>query len=131
MLFRSIVSVSTVFVLVLQAWIGLADAALAWVLWLPFAVLSTGYIVLQPHVCTTFPPALTGRAYTAFNLMIFGGIFICQWLFGVTIDIFRAVGFNEIDAFRGAMLAWVAIQAMPFLLMTLWRVPPRPAASGT
>ncbi|MEK9720331.1 MAG: MFS transporter, partial [Quisquiliibacterium sp.] len=59
-----IVSVSTVFVLVLQAWIGLADAALAWMLWLPFAVLSTGYIVLQPHVCTTFPPALTGRAYT-------------------------------------------------------------------
>lgn len=122
-----IVSLSTVLVLALQAAIALLDGASAWMLWLPFALVSTGYIVLQPHVCTTFPPALTGRAYTAFNLMIFSGIFICQWLFGVTIDMYRSLGLSEVEAFRRAMLTWVGIQALPFVLMSTWRVAPRSA----
>jgi hypothetical protein len=121
-----IISISTTVVLLLQVAIALVDARWAWMLWLPFAVASTGFIIVQPHVSLTFPPALTGRAYTAFNLLIFVGIFVCQWLFGVTIDAFRALGDDEVAAFRHAMLLWVLIQALPFGLLLGWRVPPRP-----
>lgn len=122
-----LVTVSTVLILALQAAIALVDASWAWLLWLPFAVASTGLIVVQPHVCTTFPGALTGRAYTAFNLLIFCGVFVCQWLFGVTVDLFRAAGFVEAIAFRHSMLVWVLVQAAPFALLLAWRVQPRPA----
>ena len=121
-----IITISTTLVLLLQLAIGLIDASWAWVLWLPFAVASTCYITVQPHVSLTFPAALTGRAYTAFNLLIFVGIFACQWLFGVTIDAFRALGDGEVAAFRHAMLVWVLIQAIPFALLLVWRVSPRP-----
>ncbi len=122
-----IISVSTTVVLLLQLSIALIDASWAWVLWLPFAIASTGYIIVQPHVSMTFPPALTGRAYTAFNLLIFVGIFVCQWLFGVAIDAFRALGDAEVAAFRHALLVWVLIQSLPFALLLMWRVEPRPA----
>ncbi len=121
-----IITISTTLVLAVQVAIALVDARWAWVLWLPFAVASTAYIIVQPHVSLTFPSALTGRAYTAFNLLIFVGIFACQWLFGVTIDAFKALGDSEVAAFRHAMLVWVVIQALPFALLLAWRVEPRP-----
>ena len=118
-------TIATVLILSLQAAIALVDAHWGWLLWLPFAAASTGLIVVQPHVCTTFPAALTGRAYSAFNLVIFIGVFLCQWLFGVTVDLLRATGEAEAVAFRHAMLVWVAIQALPFGLLLAWRVQPR------
>lgn len=122
-----LVSASTVLLLALQAAIALVGGQWAWLLWVAFALANTGLIVVQPHVCTTFPDALTGRAYTAFNLLIFCGVFLCQWLFGVTVDLFRAAGFAEPVAFRHAMLVWVLVQAAPLALMLGWRVQPRPA----
>lgn len=122
-----LVTASTALILALQAAIALVDAHWAWLLWLAFALANTGLIIVQPHVCTTFPGALTGRAYTAFNLLIFCGVFACQWLFGVTVDLFRAAGFVEQVAFRHSMLAWVLVQAVPFALLLAWRAQPRPA----
>lgn len=122
------VAVATALVLALQVAIALVDGAWAWLLWLPFALGSTVYVVAQPHVCTTFPAALTGRAYTAYNLLIFVGIFGCQWLFGVAIELFRALGYEEVQAYRATMLGWVAIQAVPFAILLWWRVQPRNAA---
>jgi len=122
-------TIATVLILSLQAAIALVEAGWSWLLWLPFAVASSGLIVVQPHVCTTFPPALTGRAYTAFNLLIFIGVFLCQWLFGVTVDLFRAAGDSDALAFRHALLVWVAMQALPFGLLLAWRVQPRAPSS--
>jgi hypothetical protein len=118
-------TVATVLILSLQVAIAIVEASWGWLLWLPFAVVSSGLIVVQPHVCTTFPSALTGRAYTAFNLLIFIGVFLCQWLFGVTVDLFRAAGDAPAAAFRHALRLWVAIQALPFGLLVAWRVQPR------
>ncbi len=123
-----LVAVATAFVLALQLAIALLDGAWTWLLWLAFAIGSTVHTVAQPHVCTTFPAALTGRAYTAYNLLIFGGIFLCQWLFGVAIELFRGAGFDEPQAYRATMLGWVAIQSVPFAILLWWRVPPRDAA---
>ena len=124
------VGVATALVLAVQLAIALADGAWAWLLWVVFALGSTVYTVAQPHVCTTFPAALTGRAYTAYNLLIFVGIFACQWLFGVAIELFRGAGFEQVQAYRATMLGWVAIQAVPFAILVWWKVGPRSAGGA-
>ena len=56
----------------------------------------------QPAVGMAFPQALAGRALSGFNLVLFVGIFSVQWGIGLAIDALRALGFSEVDAFRGA-----------------------------
>ncbi|MEN9539606.1 MAG: hypothetical protein RLZZ126_1841 [Pseudomonadota bacterium] len=61
----------------------------------------------QPAVGMAFPPAVAGRALSAFNLVLFAGIFSVQWGIGLLIDGFRALGATEVDAFRGAMAVFL------------------------
>jgi hypothetical protein len=77
----------------------LAGAA-AWAL---FCVTSTFGSLAQPAVGMAFPPALAGRALSAYNLVIFGGVFVVQWGIGLLVDGFAAVGLGTVDAFRAAM----------------------------
>jgi MFS family permease len=56
----------------------------------------------QPAVGMAFPQALAGRALSAYNLVLFVGIFTVQWGVGLLIDGFRALGMAEPDAFRAA-----------------------------
>lgn len=56
----------------------------------------------QPAVGMAFPPQLAGRALSAFNLVIFAGVFVVQWGIGLGIDAFKALGLAEVDAFRSA-----------------------------
>jgi MFS family permease len=57
----------------------------------------------QPAVGMAFPPALAGRALSAFNLVIFSGVFVVQWGIGLLVDGFKALGLNEVQAFQGAL----------------------------
>jgi hypothetical protein len=57
----------------------------------------------QPAVGLAFPPALAGRALSAFNLVIFTGVFAVQWGFGLLVDGFLVLGFAAPQAFQGAM----------------------------
>jgi len=50
-----------------------------------------------------FAPALAGRALSAYNLVIFSGIFVVQWGIGLAVDGFKALGLTEIGAFQSAM----------------------------
>lgn len=68
-----------------------------------FCVASTFGSIVQPAVGMAFPAALAGRALSAFNLLLFVGVFVIQWGIGLAIDGFRAAGFTEADAFRGAL----------------------------
>ena len=61
----------------------------------------------QPAVGMAFAPELAGRALSAYNLVLFGGIFAIQWGIGLAIDGFRAIGFSEANAFRAAFLAYL------------------------
>ena len=81
---------------------GRAGAA-HWALW---CVACTFVSVSQPAVGAAFPPALAGRALSAFNLVIFGGVFCVQWGIGLLIDALRAWGLAEVDAFRLAFAAF-------------------------
>jgi hypothetical protein len=77
--------------------------------WALFCVTSTFVSLAQPAVGMAFPPALAGRALSAYNLVIFAGVFVVQWGIGLAVDAFGALGWGTVAAFRGAMAAFLAM----------------------
>jgi MFS family permease len=68
-----------------------------------YCVTSTVAAMAQPAVALAFPTALAGRALSAYNLVIFTGVFAVQWGIGLVIDGLRAVGWSEPQAYQGAL----------------------------
>lgn len=93
-----------------QALILLLPYGWSWVLWIAFGLLITVTTLAQTHVSLAFPPALAGRANSAFNLTLFIGAFSVQWGIGVLIDVFAASGMATADAMRLAMACYVLLQ---------------------
>lgn len=83
--------------------LGEAGAAHAGQLWALFCVSSTFLSLAQPAVGMAFPAALAGRALSAYNLVIFAGVFAVQWGIGLLIDFFAAAGWSQVQAFQGAL----------------------------
>ncbi len=88
--------------LVLGLIAALGPAAGAWH-WAAWCVLSSCITLSQPAVGQAFPSAWAGRALSAFNLVIFGGVFCLQWGIGLTIDALGALGWSRPASFQGAM----------------------------
>ncbi len=82
--------------------------------WAAFCVSCTFVSLAQPAVGMAFPPALAGRALSAYNLVIFSGVFFVQWGIGLLIDGFAAAGLETVDAFRGAMTVFLACSAASY-----------------
>lgn len=80
-------------------WLGGYTAA-AWAL---FCMGSTFVSLAQPAVAMAFPAALAGRALSAYNLVIFVGVFVVQWGVGLLVDAGQGLGLGEIAAFQCAM----------------------------
>lgn len=93
---------------VLALIIALGEQA-SWPHWALFCVTATVTSLAQPAVAQAFKPAMAGRALSAFNLVIFAGIFVVQWGLGLLIDAFMALGWAEVAAFRGAMAVFLAV----------------------
>lgn len=74
--------------------------AWAWAIW---CVACTFISLLQPAVGQAFPAAQAGRALSAFNLVIFAGVFVLQWGIGALIDGQTSAGVPEPQAFRMAL----------------------------
>ncbi len=86
--------------------LGRQAGALVWAL---YCVSATCMSLAQPAVGQAFDRALAGRALSAYNLVVFGGIFAIQWGLGLAIDLFRALGWTTLSAFQGAFaLLWCA-----------------------
>ncbi len=102
---------------------GPAAGAGAWAL---FCVSCTFVSLAQPAVGMAFPPALAGRALSAYNLVIFGGVFCVQWGIGLLVDGFSALGLAEVDAFRGAMAVFLATSALSYGYFLLARTDNQP-----
>ena len=79
--------------------LGPGAGALHWAAW---CVACTFVAVSQPAVGAAFPPAQAGRALSAFNLVIFSGVFCIQWGIGLLIDALQAFGLGEVLAFQTA-----------------------------
>lgn len=56
----------------------------------------------QPAVGMAFPAALAGRALSAYNLVIFSGVFAVQWGIGLLLDGFKVLGLAEVAAYQAA-----------------------------
>lgn len=78
----------------------------AWA-WTLFCVFSTCVSLAQPAVAMAFAPSVAGRALSAYNLVIFGGVFVMQWGIGLLIDGLGYLGLSEVDAFRGALAVFL------------------------
>jgi MFS family permease len=79
-----------------------------------FCIASTFVSLAQPAVGMAFPPALAGRALSAYNLVIFLGVFTVQWGIGLLVDGFRAAGLTEVSAFRAALAVFLGCSVMSY-----------------
>lgn len=86
---------------------GEAMAAESGLLWMLFCVSSTFISLAQPAVGMAFSADLAGRALSAYNLVIFGGVFAVQWGIGLLIDAGAALGWSQPQAYRGAMAVFL------------------------
>jgi MFS family permease len=84
--------------------VNMVDASgTGWIGWTIFCIASSVLALAQPAIGMAFKPSLVGRALSAFNLMIFSGVFVVQWGIGLLIDAFKAVGLTEVASFQAAM----------------------------
>ncbi len=95
----------------IQALIVLLPCHWSWMLWIAFGVVITVTTLAQTHVSLAFPPALAGRANSAFNLMLFIGAFSVQWGIGLLVDFFVASGWTDAAAMRIALASYLLVQA--------------------
>ena len=79
---------------------GPAAGAYALILW---CVSCVPLSLSQPAVGQAFGADLVGRALSAFNLVIFLGVFIVQWGLGLLIDWLTVLGWDVARAHQGAL----------------------------
>ena len=80
----------------------LAGSRAGWPGWALFCMTSSVMGLAQPAVGMSFPAALAGRALSAYNLVIFSGVFVMQWGMGLLIDAFAAMGRTQVVSFQAA-----------------------------
>ena len=96
---------------------GQQTGAWAWAAW---CVSTTVISLSQPAVALVFPADAAGRALSAFNLVIFGGVFALQWGLGLIIEAMVRSGMSWADAFRWTLaIFWIccALSYLWFIFM--------------
>jgi MFS family permease len=73
------------------------------VTWIAFFITNTVVSLAQPAVGMAFPSHLAGRALSAYNLVVFAGVFVIQWGMGLWIDALLAAGWSTTAAYQGAL----------------------------
>jgi hypothetical protein len=69
----------------------------------------------QPALGMAFAPEVAGRALTAFNLVIFMGVFVIQWGIGLLIDALMALGWTQTGAYRLAFTVYLCCGIASYL----------------
>lgn len=103
------VSLLILLVIVLQ---GVPAGAATWAAW---CVACTVVSLSQPAVGQAFDPRWAGRALSAFNLVIFVGVFALQWGIGALVDAFVASGKTVPQAFRSALGVFGLLSAASYV----------------
>lgn len=83
-----------------------ADAGAGY--WTFFCLTSSFVALAQPAVGLAFDSKLAGRALSAYNLVLFLGVFSVQWGVGLLIDAFKSTGVAQADAFRWAIAVFAS-----------------------
>ena len=104
----------------LLLWLGPRAPPLLWALW---CVCTSVVSLSQPAVGQAFAPALVGRALSAFNLLIFGGVFAWQWAIGLALDALAAAGLPTLARYRLTFGVFLAVCTLSCLWLNLmqWR----------
>jgi len=87
--------------------------------WAFFAVSSVFLSLSQPAVGMAFSLSNAGKALTSFNLLLFIGAFLLQWIIGVIIDLTMNLGFSEILGFRFAMIFFLLTSFFSYLFFLI------------
>ena len=88
-----------------------------YLLWILYGAFSSFGTLAYALTSAGFPVALSGRANTTYNLMVFVGAFGLQWGLGVMIDGLRALGLDALAAHRDAFAVLLVLQAGAYLWM--------------
>ena len=99
--------------------VGPAAGAGAAALLAAFCVSSTFVSLAQPAVGMAFADHLAGRALSAYNLVIFAGIFVVQWGIGLGVDFARGLGLGVAQAYQVAFGAFGLCSLLSWLFF--WR----------
>ena len=87
--------------------------------WAFFAVSSVFLSLTQPAVGMAFSLSNAGKALTSFNLLLFIGAFLLQWIIGVIIDLTMNLGFSEILGFKLAMIFFLLTSFFSYLFFLI------------
>ena len=104
-----------------------ARAGAAW--WAAWCVACSVVSLSQPALALAYPAAVAGRALSAYNLVIFLGVFCIQWGIGLMIDSLVALGWQRITAFQ-ASFALLALGGGLSYAWFVWRGPKLPPQAG-
>ena len=75
--------------------------------------------VTQPAVGLSFQSHLAGKALTSFNLLIFLGTFIMQWVMGLVIDLVKNSGYTEIIGFKAAFSFFLFLSLISYIFFLI------------
>jgi predicted MFS family arabinose efflux permease len=114
--FHTVALVATLSMLATQAAIIALPPADAAPLWILFAFLGASNVLWYSAFYQSYPVAMAGRAATALNVVLFFGIFACQWVVGVIVDLWprAANGAYPAEAYRAAFAALFAVEIAGF-----------------
>lgn len=82
--------------------------------WATWCVSCTFISLSQPAVAQAFPAAAAGRALSAFNLVIFTGVFCVQWGIGLAIDMLSTLGWSRASAYQAAFGLFALASALSY-----------------
>jgi MFS family permease len=105
--------------LIVLAMICIAGRATGWWAWALFCMASSFMSLAQPAIGMAFPQSLAGRALSAYNLVIFSGVFAVQWGIGLLIDLFKSTGLDTANAFRAAFAVFFVCSLASYLRFVL------------
>lgn len=88
------------------AWLATDGLVPIWAVWIVYFIATSFVSLAQPAVGMAFPSHMAGRALTAYNLVIFMGVFCIQWGFGLTVDAGLWLGLGVTAAFQAALLVY-------------------------
>lgn len=121
---RSILDVLLVYMLVFFAAQALVVLnVLPFPAWLAFGMLGQVAVLAFPWLSSYFGAAMSGRANSAMNLMIFATAFLCQWGIGAIIDLFPRTpsGGYPLAGYQAGFGLFLALQVAGLL----WYLPAR------
>ncbi|MDI9330692.1 MAG: MFS transporter [Alphaproteobacteria bacterium] len=96
-------------------WQGAGTGAAAWSV---FFFTCSFVSLAQPAIGLAFPSHLAGRALSAYNLLIFSGVFLMQWGFGWVVDLAAVFDLSVPARFQLAM----AVLGLTTVASNLWFV---------